>query len=62
MYIFYLTIYHNIIKSLYIDEEIDLKKINIEKRVKEIENKLKEIKDKGVIVVNGLEELGKEIQ
>lgn len=62
MYIFYLTIYHNIIKSLYIDEKIDLKKINIEKRVKEIENKLKEIKDKGVIVVNGLEELGKEIQ
>ena len=62
MYIFYLTIYHNIIKSLYIDEKIDLKKINIEKREKEIENKLKEIKDKGVIVVNGLEELGKEIQ
>ena len=62
MYIFYLTIYHNIIKSLYIDEKIDLKKINIEKRVKEIENKLKEMKDKGVIVVNGLEELGKEIQ
>ena len=57
----YINVYNKKV-ILYIDEKIDLKKINNERKVKEIENKLKEIKDKGVIVVNGLEELGKEIQ